>query len=124
MSLWTLKFVVAVVPWLALYVATIRLRSPFDLGDVTVGVGARRRDAVAWRVGRGAGEVVALLDGDHEERVGLGDAVVLQAGEEVGERLVVVLELLDVAGLAGTVRVVDLAGDAVRSRGRRRCSRR
>ena len=29
MSLWTLKFVVAVVPFLALYVATSRLRSPF-----------------------------------------------------------------------------------------------
>ena len=55
------------------------------------------------RVGRGAGEVVAFLDGEHEERVVLGDPVVLQAGEEVTEGLVVVLQLLDVAGLARPV---------------------
>ena len=84
-----------------------------DLGDVAVGVGARRRDAIARGVGRGAGEVVAFLDGDHEQRVVLGDPVVLEAGEEVAERLVVVLELLDVTGLAGPVGDVGLAGDAV-----------
>ena len=84
-----------------------------DLGDVAVGVRARRRDAVARSIGRGAGEVVAFLDREHEERVGLGDPVVLQAGEEVTERLVVVLQLLDVARLAGSVGDVRVAGDAV-----------
>ena len=90
-------------PWLALYVATSRFRSPLTSvtwplayvhGVVTPSHGA---------VGRRAGEVVALLDGDDEERVVLRDPVVLQAGEEVAERLVVVLQLLDVAGLAGAV---------------------
>ena len=56
-----------------------------DLGDVLVG--ARRGDAVAARVvGLRAGEVVLLLDRDHEQRVVLRDPVVLQAGEEAHRR--------------------------------------
>ena len=51
-------------------------------------------------VRRAAGEVVALVDGDQEQRVGLVDALVGEALEERGERGVVLLELLDVAGLA------------------------
>ena len=39
------------------------------------------------------------------------------------ERLVVVLQLLDVAGLAGAVGVMDLAGERRARRARRRCSR-
>ena len=47
-----------------------------------------------------AGEVVALVDGDDEERVVLGDPVVLQPLEERRECLVVARELLLVVGLA------------------------
>ena len=97
-------------------VDVVRRDEPLQVGvDLAhVLVGARLRHAVARRVvGRRAGEVVALLDGDDEERVVLRDPVLLHAREELSERLVVVLELLDVPGLAGTVRVMDLAREPV-----------
>jgi hypothetical protein len=77
---------------------------------------ARGRDAVAPRVRRlAAGEVVALLDGEHEQRVVGGDAVGLQAVEERLERSVVVVQLLDVSRLARALsQMTDRVGRGIR----------
>jgi len=59
---------------------------------------ARRRDAVATGVGRlAADEVVTFVDGEDEEGVRLVDAVTREAAEERRERIVVGLQLVDVA---------------------------
>ena len=82
-----------------------------DLADRTAGVVARDRDAVALRVVRGrAREVVALVDGEQEQRVRLVDPVRGEPVEELLESHVVVVQLLDVAGLARRVREVDVPG--------------
>ena len=71
---------------------------------------ARRGHAVAARRCRlRPGEVVALLDGDDEQRVALVDPVPGQAIEERGEGLVIRLELGDVARLARSIGDVLLA---------------
>ena len=71
-------------------------------------------DAVASRRCRlVADEVVSLVDREHEERVALVDPVGGEPVEELRERVVVVLELLDVAGLAGPVREVDVSSVSV-----------
>ena len=83
-----------------------------DLTDQTVR--ARRRDAVAARRGRlGADEMIALLDGEDEERVALVDAGAGQPRKELAEGLIIALQLLDVVCLARTPRRVDLARDRV-----------
>ena len=56
--------------------------------------------AVRLRDARAAGEVVALVDGDHEQRVALVDAVRGEVLEERLEGVVVVLQLRLVGGLA------------------------
>ena len=56
-----------------------------------------RPDAV---VRDAAGEVVVLVGGDHEQRVGLVDPIVLQPVEEGTEGVVVGLQRRDVVGLA------------------------
>ena len=89
-------------------VLIIRLRSPlisptrlYVHGDVDAVAACRRRLI--------ADEVIALVDREHEERVALVDAVRGEPVEELPERVVVVLQLLDVAGLAGPVGEVDVA---------------
>ena len=85
-----------------------------DLADRPGAVVARDRDAVATRVGRGrAGEVVALVHGEQEQRVRLVDPVRREAIEELLEGDVVVVQLLDVARLSRGVREVDVPGVAV-----------
>jgi hypothetical protein len=71
---------------------------------------AGNRHAVAALVERRtAVEMVALVDGDEEDRVALRDPVTLQAMEERRERGVVFAQLRLVAGLAGSegIAVVD-----------------
>src|SRR5204863_8450842 len=53
---------------------------------------------------RAAGEVVVLVGGDDEQRVGRGDAVVVQPVEERAERVVVGLQRGDVPRLTRPVR--------------------
>ena len=65
------------------------------------------------RRGRAADEVIALVDGEDEQRVRLVDAVGRQAREEGREGVVVGLELRDVAGRPGAVGRVRVAGHAV-----------
>ena len=64
-------------------------------------VWAVRQGAVRLRDARAAGEVIALVDGDHEQRVALVDAVRGEVLEERGEGVVVVLQLRLVRSLAG-----------------------
>ena len=66
-----------------------------------------RRDAVRVRGHRAACEVVALVDGDHEQCVALVDAVALQTVEEDAECVVVVGQLLLVVGLTRAGRVCE-----------------
>ena len=56
--------------------------------------------AARLRVADAAGEVVALVDGDREERVLPRDPVLLEVGEERLEGVVVVVQLLVVRELA------------------------
>ena len=98
-------------------VAELRVDHPpevcIDLPDVSVVVRAELRHAVAWAIGCRADEVVALVDGEHEERVLLGDAVGGEPVEELLECRVVVEKLLVVTRLARPVREVDVPGGSV-----------
>ena len=58
----------------------------------------------------GAGEVVVLLRADDEQRVLRRDAVLREPVEELRERLVVALGVLDVAGVAGAECVAEAGG--------------
>ena len=82
-----------------------------DLADaIDRRVGARRIDAVATRIGGiRSSEVVALVDGEHEERVALVDPVGREPIEELAEGSVIVMQLLDVTRLTGPVREVDVS---------------
>ena len=89
-----------------------RAQVAVDLADA--GVVAGRDDAIAARGRRLVSDkVVALVDGEDEERVALVDAVGGQAVEELLEREVVVVQLLDVSSLTGAVREVNVAGRAM-----------
>ena len=86
------------------------LISPTGFGAVVAGDG----DAVTARVVRlRAGEVIALVDGEQEQRVRLVDPVGGEAIEELPEGHVVVVQLLDVARFARGVREVDVPRVAV-----------
>src|SRR6266511_1524705 len=75
-----------------------------------VGKLARRVHPVAAWVGRRApGEVVPLLFGEDEQRVGGRDAVALQAIEELADGSVVIRELLHVPDLSRTLGDVTVA---------------
>src|SRR5262247_2098518 len=83
-----------------------------DLTDQAVR--ARRGYPVTPRIGRRRpDEVIPFLYREHEERVVLVDAGGGQTSKELPERLVVVLQLLDVVGLTRAPGRVDLSGDAV-----------
>ncbi len=58
--------------------------------------------------------MVALIDGEDEQRVRLVDSVRGQTDEEFLERRVVVAELLCVSGLTGTICEMDVAGCSMR----------
>ena len=89
-----------------------RAQVPVDLAHTVVG--ASDVDAVTTRrCRRVADEVVALVDGDDEERVALVDAVVRETGEELLERGVVGVQLVDVALLTRAVGEVRVPGGAV-----------
>src|ERR671923_36997 len=76
-----------------------------DLADVGVMAKRRGRQAVAaGRSRRVADEVIAFVNGEHEERVALVDPVGRQIGEELPERVVVGEQLLVVTLFAGPVR--------------------
>ena len=70
------------------------------LADLAGAVDAGRRHAVAAGLGL-AGEMIALIGGDDEQRVGFVDALSLQLREERGEALLVLLELCDETGSPG-----------------------
>ena len=70
--------------------------------------------AVAARVRRlAAREMVALVNGEHEHRVRLVDAVAGEAVEEGTEGVVVCLELVDIPLRTGAICRMGIAGDAV-----------
>src|SRR5207249_1526099 len=89
----------------------LRLDVEVDLADLVRGAGRGRcPGAVRVRPGEGAirlpypvtaGEVVALVRGELEQRVRLVDAVRSEAGEERAEGFVVVVQLLHVVSFAG-----------------------
>ena len=68
-----------------------------DLADLVRAVLTRNPDAVAVRLLH-TDEVVAFVDGEDEQRVLLGDAVVREPLEERRKRIVVRLQLCDVSG--------------------------
>ena len=85
-----------------------------DLADLT-GPVARRRHAVAVGGGRrAADEVISLVDREHEQGIRAVDAVARETGEERAERVVIGLELGDIAGRTGTVGEMRVAGRAMK----------
>ena len=82
---------------------------PVDLADLGVVAGDRHAVA-AGRGSRTADEVVALVSGDHEQGVRLGDAVRGQPGEEGAEGRVLGPQLSLIAGLAGAERAAGHPG--------------
>ena len=83
-----------------------------DLTDAVVRAGDR--DAVAPGVrGRVAHEMIALVDGEHEQCIVLCNPAHREPLEERLERAIIVAQLLHVAGLAWRVREVGVAGGAV-----------
>src|SRR5262245_56295210 len=83
-----------------------------DLTHLVLSIDTGRRDAVAVRL-LDTDEVVALVNREDEERVVLRDPSGSKAVKERRERLVVGLELVDVALGARTKGDVLVTGDAM-----------
>src|SRR5260221_1400402 len=75
-----------------------------DLISRSVAIRAWRGDAIAARIGWvGRDHMIALLRSDNKEGVRRGDPVIGKTGEEFVERVVVLLECLDIMRLAWTI---------------------